>query len=114
MNNYQELYSDVNESTGPLLDKNKSQIYYISDPYTPVTSKPIIQNNPPLVIQNNPPSIIQNNPSPTKLIMQSNLNPTIRTNSSVNTNNYGKKLKICLQLIVLGVGIYGCMRILKS
>jgi hypothetical protein len=107
MNNYQELYSDINESTGPLLDKNKSQIYYISDPYTPVASKPIIQNNSPAIIQNNSP--------PPKPIMQSNPNPIVRTNSSVNTNdNSGKKLKIFLQLIVLGLGIYGCMYVLRS
>jgi hypothetical protein len=116
MNNYQELFSDINESTGPLLGRSKSQTYYISDPYAPAKSKPI-QINQPSIIQNNPSPTISNpiihsNPKP---IMHSNPNPIIRTNNSVNTSdNSGKKIKLFLQLVIMGLGVLGCIYVLKS
>jgi hypothetical protein len=104
MNYYKELYSSLDESTGPLLDYNTSQIFpnlntIPSQIITPtIIHRPNNYVNHPII---NLPKI--NN------VFESNNTTSIKSNSHSN-----KFINVLVQLFIIGLGIFGCVYIIKS
>jgi len=102
MNNFQETYSDINKSTGPLLDDNDFQIY--SNPSVTSTHN---------LIYNNPSNSIQ--PNINKQIVNQ-VNKTDVKNNNKNNKNPGssRMMKLYLNLIVFIIGLSLCIYMLKN
>lgn len=111
MNNYNEVYSDIDKSTGSLLDHNHSQTYYNSMSINQNCNNSIQQSNKNTVSNST-------NLATMPIINPQSKSTTINPQSESTTINHVNKqknniTKLFLQLTIIGLGAYVCIYIIK-